>query len=76
MTYAFDFLNATGAIDHIDLGYFAADGEACAQAKAALLVSYTAVAVDVWRDDRFLATVEHPFRRLAPGVVQAPPAND
>jgi hypothetical protein len=58
MNYAFDFFDAAGKIDHVDLGFYEGDEAALADARRALTVTVVAVAVDIWRNERFVATLE------------------
>lgn len=55
--YTFDFLNRDGSIDTFDIGAFADDSEARLRARAALLSSLTAVAVEVWCDGEAVAII-------------------
>ena len=55
--YSFDFLNRDGSIDTFDIGAFDNDAEAIVRARAALLSSLTAVAVEVWCDGEAIAIV-------------------
>lgn len=60
LAYTFDFLNRDGSIDTFDIGAFDSDAEALVQARAALLSSLTAVAVEVWREGEAVAIVRRP----------------
>lgn len=56
--YCFDFVNGDGSIDSYDIGAFGSDHEAERQARDALLVSTTAIAVEVWSEGARLATIQ------------------
>jgi hypothetical protein len=55
--YRFDFVNRDGSVDTFELGQPACDGDAALRARAAMLVSLTAVAVEVWKDGERLCRV-------------------
>lgn len=55
--YRFDFVNRDGSVDTFDIGESADDGAAALHARSAMLVSLTAVAVEVWRGDARLCRI-------------------
>jgi hypothetical protein len=66
MAYAFDFINIDGSIDHFDLGLFGDDAQALLQARAALLASTSANAVDVWHKGQLVGRIQSPHERRRP----------
>lgn len=85
--YRFDFVNRDGSIDSFSLGEFGElgaardDGEATLRARSAMLVSQTAVAVEVWKDGERLCRVRRdanlyraPARQALSSVRVAAPA--
>jgi hypothetical protein len=68
--YRFDFLNRDGSVDTFELGQPGDDGDAALRARAAMLVSLTAVAVEVWKDGEKLCRVRRDSN-LAPPARQA-----
>jgi hypothetical protein len=63
--YCFDFMNHDGSIDQYDIGAFGSDAEAERQARDALLVSTTAVAVEIWKEGAQIGKIRRslPSRR-------------
>jgi hypothetical protein len=84
--YRFDFVNRDGSVDTFEIGLAKDDGDAALRARSAMLVSLTAVAVEVWKDGSRLCSIRrdsathrvppHPtpsYQALASPRLEAPP---
>ena len=55
--YRFDFVNRDGSVDTFEIGQARDDGDAALRARSAMLVSLTAVAVEVWKGGERLSRI-------------------
>lgn len=73
--YRFDFVNRDGSVDNYEIGAPSDDGDAALRARSAMLVSLTAVAVEVWKDDERLCRIRRDSGPILPGVMSPPSVN-
>jgi hypothetical protein len=67
-SYRFDFVNRDGSVDNYEIGSPSDDGDAALRARSAMLVSLTAVAVEVWKDDERLCRIRRDSGPVTPSV--------
>ncbi len=66
--YRFDFVNRDGSVDTFEIGQSRDDGDAALRARAAMLVSLTAVAVEVWKGGERLCRIRRDSGPGAPSL--------